>query len=116
MHAHAWFPCPLLIGLPAAMHLLPPSAQLLLIRLPPMLCDFHCPSADLDPLRVTLHTSAEAAMVKVAGSLQRSNEVMRLVNESMRLPEMQRTLMEMSRGEWGSWGCSEDGSDGGVQG
>jgi hypothetical protein len=40
-------------------------------------------------------------MVKVAGTLQRSSEVMKLVNESMKLPEMQRTMMEMSKGEGG---------------
>ena len=38
-------------------------------------------------------------MVKVAGSMQRSTEVMKLVSESMKLPEMQRTMMEMARGE-----------------
>lgn len=37
-------------------------------------------------------------MVKVAGSLQRSSDVMKLVNESMRLPEMQKTMMEMGKG------------------
>ena len=39
-----------------------------------------------------------AAMVRVAGTLQRSTEVMKLVNESLKLPQMQRTMMEMSRG------------------
>ena len=37
-------------------------------------------------------------MVRVAGTLQRSTEVMKLVNESLKLPQMQRTMMEMSRG------------------
>lgn len=37
-------------------------------------------------------------MVKVAGTLQRSTEVMKLVNESLRLPALQRTMMEMSKG------------------
>jgi len=36
-------------------------------------------------------------MVRVAGTLSKSNEVMKLVNESLKLPEMQRTMMEMSR-------------------
>ena len=40
-------------------------------------------------------------MVKVAGSLQRSGEVMKLVNESMKLPEMSRAVMEMAKGEEG---------------
>jgi hypothetical protein len=37
-------------------------------------------------------------MVKVAGSLQKSSEVMKLINESMRLPEMTRSMMEMAKG------------------
>lgn len=37
-------------------------------------------------------------MVRVAGSLQKSNDVMKLVNESMKLPELQKTMMEMSKG------------------
>jgi hypothetical protein len=38
-------------------------------------------------------------MVRVCGSLQKSGEVMRLVNDSLKLPEMQRTMFEMSKGE-----------------
>jgi charged multivesicular body protein 3 len=44
-------------------------------------------------------------MVRVAGTLSKSNEVMRLVNESLKLPELQRTMMEMSRGEAGGAGA-----------
>lgn len=39
----------------------------------------------------------QLAMVRVAGSLQKSNDVMKLVNESMKLPELQKTMMEMSK-------------------
>jgi hypothetical protein len=38
-------------------------------------------------------------MLRVSGSLQKSGEVMKLVNESIKLPEMQRTMFEMSKGE-----------------
>ncbi|GBF93578.1 vacuolar sorting-associated protein [Raphidocelis subcapitata] len=41
--------------------------------------------------------SEQLAMVKVAGTLQRSSDVMKLINESMKLPEMQRTMMDMAR-------------------
>eukprot|EP00877_Chromochloris_zofingiensis_P006370 jgi/Chrzof1/1987/Cz10g28280.t1 len=36
-------------------------------------------------------------MVRVAGSLQKSNDVMKLVNDSLKLPDMQKTMMEMSK-------------------
>jgi charged multivesicular body protein 3 len=48
--------------------------------------------------------SEQLAMVRVAGTLQRSGEVMKLVNESLRMPELQRTMMEMSRGACVFWG------------
>ncbi|KAI8474164.1 MAG: Snf7-domain-containing protein [Monoraphidium minutum] len=41
--------------------------------------------------------SEQLAMVKVIGSLQKSTDVMKLVNESLRLPEMTRNMMEMAR-------------------
>jgi L-asparagine transporter-like permease len=40
-------------------------------------------------------------MLRVSGTLQKSGEVMKLVNESIKLPEMQRTMFEMSKGAWG---------------
>eukprot|EP00879_Flechtneria_rotunda_P005111 GHRR01005392.1.p2 GENE.GHRR01005392.1~~GHRR01005392.1.p2 ORF type:complete len:160 (+),score=62.34 GHRR01005392.1:735-1214(+) len=39
----------------------------------------------------------QLAMVRVSGSLQRSGEVMKLVNDSLKLPEMQKTMYEMSK-------------------
>lgn len=42
-----------------------------------------------------------AAMTRVAGSLQKSGEVMKLVNNLMKVPQLQRTMMEMSKGERG---------------
>jgi charged multivesicular body protein 3 len=42
-------------------------------------------------------------MVKVAGHLQKSTEVMKMVNDTLKMPEIQRTMMEMSKG-----GCSRD--------
>lgn len=40
------------------------------------------------------------AMTRVAGSLAKSGEVLKLVNNLMKVPQLQRTMMEMSRGEW----------------
>lgn len=40
-----------------------------------------------------------AAMLRVSGSLQKSGEVMKLVNDTIKLPEMQKTMFEMSKGE-----------------
>lgn len=40
-------------------------------------------------------------MLRVSGTLQKSGEVMKLVNESIKLPEMQKTMFEMSKGAWG---------------
>ena len=37
-------------------------------------------------------------MVKVAGTLQQSSEVMRVVNDMMKLPAMQEVMMNMSKG------------------
>ncbi|KAI8464989.1 MAG: Snf7-domain-containing protein [Monoraphidium minutum] len=39
----------------------------------------------------------QMAMVKVAGSLQKSTDVMKLVNETLKLPEMTRAMMEMAK-------------------
>ena len=37
-------------------------------------------------------------MLRVAGHLQKSTEVMKLVNDTMKLPEIQKSMMEMSKG------------------
>jgi charged multivesicular body protein 3 len=37
-------------------------------------------------------------MLRVSGTLQKSGEVMKLVNDTLKLPEMQRTMFEMSKG------------------
>lgn len=39
----------------------------------------------------------QLAMLRVSGSLQKSGEVMKLVNDTIKLPEMQRTMFEMSK-------------------
>lgn len=39
----------------------------------------------------------QLAMVKVAGHLQKSTEVMKMVNDTLKMPEIQRTMMEMSK-------------------
>ena len=36
------------------------------------------------------------ATIKVAGTLQRSGEVMKLVNQLVRLPELSQTMQQMS--------------------
>ncbi len=44
-------------------------------------------------------------MTRVAGALTKSGEVMKLVNSLMRVPQLSRTMAEMSRGEGvGGWG------------
>jgi hypothetical protein len=46
-------------------------------------------------------------MVRVAGTLQKSTEVMKLVNDSMKLPVLRATMLGMSKGT--SWvGGQED--------
>jgi hypothetical protein len=41
-------------------------------------------------------------MIKVSGALQKSTIVMKDVNDLIKLPELQKTMMEMSKGERGS--------------
>lgn len=41
--------------------------------------------------------SEQLAMVRVSGTLQKSGEVMKLVNDSLKLPELQKTMFEMSK-------------------
>ncbi len=40
---------------------------------------------------------AQAAQVKVAGSLKQSADVMRAMQQLIKVPEMQKTMMEMSK-------------------
>merc|ERR1719312_1324070 len=46
---------------------------------------------------VSMQMKNQLAMVKVAGSLQQSTEVMKTMQQLVKLPEIQKTLMEMSR-------------------
>eukprot|EP00882_Tetradesmus_deserticola_P016923 GHRQ01018103.1.p1 GENE.GHRQ01018103.1~~GHRQ01018103.1.p1 ORF type:complete len:159 (+),score=84.93 GHRQ01018103.1:253-729(+) len=39
----------------------------------------------------------QLAMLRVSGTLQKSSDVMKLVNDSIKLPEMQKTMFEMSK-------------------
>jgi charged multivesicular body protein 3 len=40
-------------------------------------------------------------MLRVSGTLQKSTDVMKLVNDTIKLPEMQKTMFEMSKGAEG---------------
>lgn len=44
---------------------------------------------------------AAAAMARVAGSIQKSSEVMALVNNLTKVPELQRIMVSMSKGQAG---------------
>ena len=46
---------------------------------------------------VSMQMKNQLAMVKVAGSLQQSTEVMKTMQQLVKLPEIQKTMMEMSR-------------------
>jgi hypothetical protein len=48
-------------------------------------------------LMSTLFSTSYCAM-QVAKTLSRSTEVMKMVNTAMKLPEMQKTMVEMSKG------------------
>jgi hypothetical protein len=37
-------------------------------------------------------------MLRVSGTLSKSTDVMKLVNDTIKLPEMQKTMFEMSKG------------------
>jgi hypothetical protein len=41
-------------------------------------------------------------MIKVAGTLGKSGEVMKIVNDMIKLPALRTTMMEMSKGGGGS--------------
>ena len=49
-------------------------------------------------LPARLCTRPPAAMVKVAGNLGKSADVMKAVNGLIKVPELNRTMAEMSRG------------------
>jgi hypothetical protein len=42
-------------------------------------------------------------MTRVAGALSKSGEVMKLVNNLVKVPELQRMMVGMSRGEGAAW-------------
>ncbi|ORX70829.1 hypothetical protein DL89DRAFT_292424 [Linderina pennispora] len=46
---------------------------------------------------IVLELQRQVAVLKVAGSLQKSTQVMKSVNALMRVPQLQMTLMEMSK-------------------
>ncbi|KAJ1804999.1 Vacuolar protein-sorting-associated protein 24 [Coemansia sp. RSA 2598] len=46
---------------------------------------------------ILLELTRQVAMLKVAGSLQKSTQVMKSVNQLMRIPQLQHTMMEMSK-------------------
>jgi len=46
---------------------------------------------------VQMHMKSQLAMVKVAGTLQTSAEVMKSMSQLVKLPEIQKSMMELSR-------------------
>ncbi|KAJ2746351.1 Vacuolar protein-sorting-associated protein 24 [Coemansia sp. BCRC 34301] len=46
---------------------------------------------------IVMELQRQVALLKVAGTLQKSTQVMRSVNQLMRVPQLQMTLMEMSK-------------------
>ena len=46
---------------------------------------------------VELQIRQQASQLRVAGSLQQSTEVMKAMQQLVRLPELQKTMMEMSK-------------------
>ncbi|KAJ2388092.1 Charged multivesicular body protein 3 [Coemansia sp. RSA 2603] len=44
-----------------------------------------------------MELTRQVALIKVAGSLQKSTQVMKTVNQLMRIPQLQHTMMEMSK-------------------
>ena len=53
-------------------------------------------------------------MIRVAGTLGKSSEVMKLVNDMVKLPELRSTMMEMSKGGWGGGGACWGGAGVGL--
>lgn len=58
-----------------------------------------CPAPT--PARSLRSRALPAAMTRVAGSLAKSGEVLKLVNGLMKVPQLQKTMIEMSRGAAG---------------
>ncbi|KAJ1880394.1 Vacuolar protein-sorting-associated protein 24 [Coemansia sp. RSA 486] len=46
---------------------------------------------------ILMELTRQVALLKVAGSLQKSTQVMKSVNQLMRIPQLQHTMMEMSK-------------------
>lgn len=66
-----------------------------------------CITATCPPARAPLARCA--AMTRVAGALTKSGEVMKLVNSLMRVPQLSRTMAEMSRGKGRQGGSAAGG-------
>lgn len=86
------------VSLPARWPCLPGvHAPLLLLPLPPGSHRIDCPGR-APSLSSVLPPRHPAAMTRVAGSLAKSGEVMKLVNNLMKVPQLHKTMVEMSRG------------------
>merc|ERR1719449_212885 len=55
----------------------------------------YCAKANINSVQMQM--KGQLATIKVAGSLQKSTEVMKTMQQLVKLPEIQRTMMEMSR-------------------
>merc|ERR1712241_477418 len=55
----------------------------------------YCAKANVNS--VQMQTKGQLATIKVAGCLQKSSEVMKTMQQLVKLPEIQKTMMEMSR-------------------
>ena len=55
----------------------------------------YCAKANINSIQMQM--KGQLATIKVAGSLQKSTEVMKTMQQLVKLPEIQKTMMEMSR-------------------
>jgi len=55
----------------------------------------YCAKANINSVQMQM--KGQLATIKVAGCLQKSTEVMKTMQQLVRLPEIQKTMMEMSR-------------------
>lgn len=55
----------------------------------------YCAKANINSVQMQM--KGQLATIKVAGSLQKSAEVMKTMQQLVKLPEIQKTMMEMSR-------------------
>ena len=55
----------------------------------------YCAKANINSIQMQM--KGQLATIKVAGSLQKSAEVMKTMQQLVKLPEIQKTMMEMSR-------------------